>query len=162
MKVRAVEINDYSHIANIYNYYIENSNAAFPEKIVDVKFVENLHKSVLTNSFMVLDNGEKVVGFGLLKNYLPFENFSKTAYITYFIAPEHTRCGLGSLLINELTNYANDYSINNFIAVIASDNIQSINFHIKQGFQPCGTLNNVGIKKSNDLSIIYMQKHIIP
>lgn len=160
MKIRTVEINDYLSVADIYNYYVKNSNAAFPEKDIDVKFVESLHSSTLTNSFLVLDNGEKVIGFGLLKRFLPIENFSRTAAITYFISPEYTRCGLGSLLMNELVDYANDYKIDNFIAAIASDNIQSINFHKKQGFQLCGILNNVGFKNNNDFSIVYMQKHI--
>ena len=115
------------------SYYVKNSNAAFPEETIDVEFVESLHKSVLTNSFLVLDNGENVVGFCFLKRFLPIKNFDRTAVITYFISPEHTRCGLGSLLINELIHYANDYDIDNFIAIIASDNIQSINFHKKTG-----------------------------
>lgn len=34
-----------------------------------------------------------------------------------------------------------------FIAEIVSDNIQSINFHKKQGFQQCGLLSNVGFKR---------------
>ncbi|MCD7971747.1 MAG: N-acetyltransferase family protein [Candidatus Azobacteroides sp.] len=160
MQVRTIESKDYSFIADIYNYYIEHSNAAFPEENIDVTFIASLHKSVLTDSFLVLDNGEKVIGFGLLKDFLPFENFSRTASITYFISPEYTRCSLGSLLLKELTNYAEEYKIDNFIAVIASDNTRSINFHKKQGFQLCGTLKNIGYKKNKDFSIIYMQKYI--
>ena len=160
MKVRNIETNDYLRIVDIYNYYIENSNAAFPEENVDVKFVESLRQSVLADSFLALDNGEAVVGFGFLRKFLPIENFNRTALISYFISPEYTRRGLGSLLMNELTDYANDRNIDNFIAVIASDNIQSINFHKKQGFQLCGTLNNVGVKKGRDLSIIYMRKSV--
>jgi len=160
MKVRNAEIGDYSCIVDIYNYYIENSSAAFPEEVIDVKFVDSLHQSVLADSFLVLDNGECVVGFGFLRKFLPIENFNRTALISYFISPEYTRRGLGSLLMNELTDYANDRNIDNFIAVIASDNIQSINFHKKQGFRLCGTLNNVGVKKGRDFSIIYMQKGV--
>jgi phosphinothricin acetyltransferase len=70
------------------------------------------------------------------------------------------RQGLGSLLINELINYANNSNIDNFIAEIASDNIQSINFHKKHGFKQCGILNDVGVKGNSDFSIIYMQKRI--
>jgi phosphinothricin acetyltransferase len=160
MKIRTIEINDYKYIVDIYNYYVKNSNAAFLEKSIDVKFVESLHNSALTNSFLVLDNGEKVIGFSLLKEFLPFENFRRTATITYFISPEYTRHGLGNLLINELIGYGNKCNIDNFIAEISSENIPSINFHKKQGFQLCGTLNNVGFKNNNDLSIIYMQKYI--
>lgn len=147
MKIRIIEKNDYPSIAEVYNYYVQNSNAAFLEESIDVKFVESLHKSALKNSFLVLDNGEKVVGFGLLKQFLVIDNFSRTATITYFISPEYTRRGLGSLLINELTRYANDNNIDNFIAEIASDNTQSIHFHRKQGFKECGTFNNVGLKR---------------
>ena len=160
MKIRTIEINDYSDVTDIYNYYIKNSNAAFLERNIDVKFVESLYDSTLANSFLVLDNEEQVVGFALLKEFLPIENFSRTASITYFISPKYTRCGFGSLFIDELTKYANEHDIDNFIAAISSDNIQSINFHKKKGFQLCGTFNNVGFKSNNNFSIVYMQKYI--
>lgn len=161
MEIRTIKTDDYLDIADIYNYYIKNSNAAFPEKNIDVEFVESLYNSTLTDSFLVLDNGEKVVGFALLREFLPIENFSRTASISYFIAPEYTKSGFGSLLINELVNYAIHHNIDNFIASIASDNNQSILFHKKHGFQLCGTFNNVGFKNNNDFSIIYMQKYIM-
>ena len=161
MEIRTIETDDYLDIADIYNYYIKNSSAAFPEKNIDVKFVESLYNSTLADSFLVLDNGEKVVGFALLREFLPIENFSRTASISYFISPEYTRSGFGSLLINELVNYAIHHNIDNFIASIASDNNQSILFHKKHGFQLCGTFNNVGFKNNNDFSIIYMQKYIM-
>ena len=160
MEIRTVETDDYLDIADIYNYYIKNSSAAFPEKSIDAGFVESLHKSTLAGSFLVLDNGEKVVGFALLREFLPIENFSRTASISYFIAPEYTRNGFGSLLINQLADYAIHHNIDNFIASIASDNHQSINFHEKHGFQLCGTLNNVGFKNNKDFSIVYMQKNM--
>ncbi|MCD7935464.1 MAG: N-acetyltransferase family protein [Tannerellaceae bacterium] len=160
MTIRPIEKSDYPDIAAIYNYYVENSNAAFLETNMDVEFVESLHKAALKNSFLVADNEEKVVGFCLLKSFLPMENFKRTATITYFISLEYTRCGVGNLFLNELLQYANDNHIDNFIAEIASDNIQSITFHKKQGFQECGTLNKVGFKKNKDLSILYMQKDI--
>jgi len=160
MKIRPVETSDYSDIADIYNYYVRNSNAAFPEKEVDVKFVESLHQSVLPGSFLVLDNSHKVVGFCCLKPFLALANFSRTASITYFIAAEYTGSGLGTQLFDKIIHYAEKNNIDNLIAVIASDNVQSIGFHRKQGFQLCGTFNHVGIKNNSDLSIIYMQKYL--
>ncbi|MCC8154610.1 MAG: hypothetical protein LIP01_10580 [Tannerellaceae bacterium] len=100
IKIRPIEKNDYSDIAGIYNYYVENSNAAFLETNIDVEFVESLHKVALKGSFLIADNGEKVIGFCLLKNFLPMENFKRTATITYFISPEYTRWGLGNLFLN--------------------------------------------------------------
>ena len=160
MKIRTIENKDYGYIVDIYNYYVQNSNAAFIDKSIDIKFVETLHKAALKNSFLVLDKGEMIVGFALLKSFLPIETFNRTATVSYFIAPEYTRQGLGSLLINRLVDYAHTSNIDNFIAEISSDNIQSINFHKKQGFQQCGLLSNVGFKNKDDFSIIYMQKHI--
>lgn len=160
MEIRTIENKDYGYIADIYNYYVQNSNAAFIEKIIDLKFVETLHEKALKKSFFVLDKGEMIIGFALLKNFLPIENFNRTATVSYFISPEYTRQGLGSLLINKLINYAKNSNIDNLIAEIASDNVQSINFHKMHGFQQCGLLSNVGFRNKKDFSIIYMQKYI--
>ncbi|MCD8262603.1 MAG: N-acetyltransferase family protein [Bacteroides sp.] len=158
IKIRRIEKKDYLDVATIYNCYVENSNAAFLEKTVDGAFVESLHQAALPNSSLVLDNGEQAVGFCLLKSFLPIESFTRTATITYFISPEYTRRGFGSLFIDELIKYANDHHIDNFIAEIASDNIQGIHFHQKQGFEVYGTLQKVGFKRNQDVSIVYMQK----
>lgn len=160
MEIRTIENKDYGYIVDIYNFYVQNSNAAFIEKSINVKFVENLHEAALQNSFLVLDQGEMIIGFALLKRFFSIETFNRTATVSYFISPEYTRQGLGSLLIDKLINYANSVGVDNFIAEINSDNIQSLNFHEKQGFRQCGFLGNVGFKNNNDFSIIYMQKSI--
>jgi L-amino acid N-acyltransferase YncA len=98
------------------------------------------------------------MGFGMLMAYNPFPTFSHTAEITYFIKPGYTGRGIGKLLLDHLIPKARDKGITCLIASISSNNVESINFHKKNGFIECGRLKEVGRKKGQTFDVLYMQK----
>jgi phosphinothricin acetyltransferase len=144
----------------IFNFYITESHAAFPDKPVPeaffIRFLE-MSKGYPALAVMAADI---VVGFSFLRPYHWAETFRRTAEITYFLRPEHTRQGLGSTLLEYLCQQAGQHGIEVIIASLSSRNLASLAFHLKNGFEICGTLRQVGKKFGQDFDVVLMQKKI--
>jgi len=142
----------------IYNHHVKYSFAAYSEKDVNVEFFINMKKEAI--SFYVLEIEKNIVGFAVLRNYLPHENFRHTGKLTYFILPKYTNQGYGTMLYNELIEDAKKNKISKLFIHLSSLNEQSYNFHKKHGFFECGRFRNIAKKYDKYFDIIWMQKNL--
>lgn len=154
--IRCFRENDSERIIEIYNYYVRSTFAAYPTEPVSLSFIDYLRKDAF--SFYVAEKDNELVGFALMKPFLPFSSFKETATITYFIDPKHTRCGLGNQFLEALESDARQRGICTILAHAASSNEESINFHRKYGFSECGRLPGVGVKFGEHFDIVWMSK----
>jgi L-amino acid N-acyltransferase YncA len=146
-------------IIDIFNYYVENSFAAYPEhKLPYEAFDHFLKMCEGYPAIVVKDNQANTLGFGMLRAYNPFPTFSQTAEITYFIKPEYAGKGIGKKILDFLIGKAREKAITSILASISSLNEGSINFHLKNGFLECGRLKGIGKKKGKIFDVVYMQK----
>lgn len=157
-RVRKANEHDAASIADVFNYFVENSFASYETRKVGSDFYAKLRTCAEEYPFYVAETGDRVVGFGFLRPYRNTEAFRRTAEITYFILPEHTRKGLGTKLLNVLEREAKKKGIRTLLANISSLNIQSIKFHRKNGFRRCGVLKKIGAKFGKDFDLVWMQK----
>lgn len=150
---------DRKPVIDIFNYYIENSFAAYPEHKVSYDFFDLLLKmSEGYPAVVIKDENREVVGFGMLRAYHPLPAFSKTAEISYFIKPEWIEKGLGKRILGHLIQKAGEKGITSILASISSLNKPSIRFHEKNGFMECGRFEKIGEKNGQAFDVIYMQK----
>jgi L-amino acid N-acyltransferase YncA len=146
-------------VIDIFNYYIANSFAAYPEQEAPYELFDHFLKmSEGYPAVTATDEHGNVLGFGMLRAYNPFPTFSKTAEITYFIKPRYTGKGIGTNILDFLIARAREKGITSIIASISSLNEGSINFHKKQGFVERGRLKEIGYKKGKSFDVVYMQK----
>ncbi len=148
-------------VMDIFNYYIENTFAAFPEnRLPNEAFPVLLNMAKGFPAFIMVDEdaGGRCAGFGFLKAYNPMPAFSHTAACTYFLHPEYTGKKIGQLLLSKLEEEAAGRGIKNLLAEISSENPGSIKFHARNGFTECGRFKNTGIKKGRNFDVIWMQK----
>lgn len=154
-----VSIEDGKAIIDIFNYYAENSFAAYPECGVPYELFKLFLDMSHEYPFLVAkDRHGKVLGFGFLHPYNNMPAFSRAAEITYFIAPEHTGEGTGSQILNRFVDWARENGITSLLASISSLNPGSIAFHKKNGFAECGRFVKIGRKKGQDFDVVWMQK----
>lgn len=146
----------------IFNHYVENSYAAYPEKKLPIEFFNFLiEKSSGYPAYAIINPiNNLVVGFCSLKPFIPFSTFKETAEISYFIEPSEVGKGAGSQALNLLEAKGREIGIRQILASISSLNEQSLNFHNKNGFRECGKFKNVILKKNIHFDIIWMQKEI--
>jgi L-amino acid N-acyltransferase YncA len=159
--IRPVKDSDQDELISIFNYYIENSYAAFFEKKMDVVFITRLRQAAAGYPFFVAETPEgKVAGFGLLHRYHPAGAFNRTAEITYFLEEQHTHHGLGTRLLEKLIENARTMGIETLLAGISSLNKASLDFHKKNGFTECGCFVRAGRKFGQDFDLVWMQKFL--
>lgn len=150
---------DRKSIIDIFNHYVENSFAAYPEtKLPYEAFDMFLQMSQDYPTAKVKDKNGRIIGFGLLRSHNSMPTFAITAEITYFIHPDHTGKGIGTKLLRLLEKEGVQKGITNILANISSLNPRSIDFHKKNGFNECGRFKNVGSKKGQIFDTVWMQK----
>jgi L-amino acid N-acyltransferase YncA len=157
--IRPITTEDREPIMDIFNYYVENSYAAYPEKRLPYEAFDvflQMAKGYPTG--VIEDHDGTIVGFGMLRNHNPIPAFLQTAEVTYFIHHEHTGKGFGKMLLANLEKEGRAKGIKNIIANISSLNPRSIEFHIKNGFIECGRFKRVGKKNGRDFDTVWMQK----
>ena len=154
-----MSLGDRNAVIDIFNYYIENSFAAYPEKTVTYEFYEILLK--MCHGFpngVIRNESGTVVGFGMLRPYNPISTFSTTAEITYFIKQKHTGLGLGTAILEYLINEGKKRGIKSILASVSSLNDSSMRFHTRHGFVECGRFRNIGLKHEKVFDVVYFQK----
>lgn len=148
-----------TEVIDIFNYYVVNSFAAYPEQKLPYEFFDHFLK--MCEGYPALtatDEQGNILGFGMLRAYNPFPTFSKTAEITYFVKPGYTGKGIGKRILDSLLAEAREQGLTSVLASISSLNEGSIAFHRKNGFVEGGRLREVGNKKGKTFDVVYMQK----
>jgi L-amino acid N-acyltransferase YncA len=87
IKMRIVPLtkSNQTEVMDIFNYYIENSFAAYPENKLPYEFFETfLRICEGYPSLIAEDDKGNVLGFGMLRAFNPFSAFSQTiVFLTY-------------------------------------------------------------------------------
>jgi L-amino acid N-acyltransferase YncA len=156
--IRDATEEDREDVIGIFNYYVENGFAAYPEQAVPPGFFSLLAHDAI--SFIAADNGEGVIGFAILRPFLPFPVFDRTALVTYYVADGHTGQGTGTLLLNRLVRNAQSRGIRVLLANISSRNPGSLAFHRAHGFREVGRFEGAAIKKGQNFDLVWMQRDI--
>jgi phosphinothricin acetyltransferase len=157
-RVRLIRESDWPAVVDIFNYFVRESYAAYPEKEVSVDRFRTLIRSV--HVFVVLQIGTDIVGFGFLKPYREEDNFSHSGMVAYFILPHYTGMGLGERILQRLIREAKKRGITNLVAHISSKNTQSLRFHARHGFEEVGRLKEIGTKFNTAFDIVWVQKFL--
>ncbi|WP_206633455.1 GNAT family N-acetyltransferase [Methanoculleus taiwanensis] len=159
--MRPIEAGDQKAVIDLFNYYVENTFAAYPEQTVPYEFFD-FFLAIAKDypSVAVEDADGRLLGFGMLRPHSPIPAFAHTAEITYFIDPALTGKGLGSRMLGHLAQDGAKKGITCILAGISSRNAGSIRFHEKNGFTECGRFRNVGRKGGVAFDVVWMQKEI--
>ncbi len=148
-------------VIDIFNYFIENSFAAYPERVLSYDAFD--HFRILSTGcprVVVKAPTGQIIGFAFLQHYHPASSLKKTAMITYFILPEHTRNGLGEKILERFISEAKSQGIVYILASISSLNQESIHFHLKNGFSECGRFVGIGEKFGKTFDMVWMQRQL--
>ena len=151
---------DAREVIDIFNHYVKNTFAAYPEEAVPYQSFKLLRRMAEGYPFPVARDEKAVLGFAMLRPHSPFAAFSGTAEVSCFVAPEQTGKGIGSQLYHRLLHEGKEKGLRTILAGISSLNPKSLAFHERQGFVQCGRFLNVGRKWGKDFDLVWMQKTI--
>lgn len=160
VSIRKARTDDRNAITAIFNHHVEHGFAAYPEQPVDSTFYDFMKNQIHGDAFLVLEVSGSIAGFAFLKRYHAYPAFDRVAEVGYFLQPEYTRMGMGSLALHRLEQEAGAMGIDTLLANISSLNPPSLSFHAKHGFHECGRFGKISRKFGLDVDIVWMQKFI--
>ena len=148
-------------VIDVFNYFVTNSYAAYTDEIVGYEFFDVFSRMAHGYpSVVVKDDGGEIVGFAFMSAFHFAQSFGKTAGISYFILPSHTRQGVGKAILDRFEEQAKEMGVESLLANISSLNPDSLSFHEKNGFEECGRFRDVGTKFGKNFDMIWMQKRL--
>lgn len=156
--IRAVEERDWPAVTAVFNHFVTETFAAYPDEPVAGDFFKTRHLDSPGFPFLVAESGGEVVGFAYLSQFHPVPTMKRSATLTYFIHPDCTGAGLGSRFLDLLIEEGRHLGITTFLAHISSANEGSIRFHLRHGFSECGRFLKVGEKAGREFDMVWMQR----
>ncbi len=154
--LREADLCDAAGIVGLVNYYAATSFAAFSSVPVPIGFYAELREGAY--ACYVLEENDRVVGFGCVRPLLQFPAFRAAVLLSYFIAPGYTDRGLGTRLLDRLAADARALGCTVLVVNVSSRNEPSLRFHAKRGFVEVGRLGDVGTKFGMPFDLVWLQR----
>lgn len=160
IKIRKYQNEDCTIILDIINDQILNGTASydyFPRtleqqlQIFDDKIKKGFPVIVAT-----LNN--EVVGFGYYSEFRFREAYKFTVEHSVYAHKNAIGKGIGHTLLSKLIELAKEQGLHTMIGVIDSENVNSIDFHKKYGFEQVGFIKESGYKFNRWLHSVIVQK----
>lgn len=150
IQIRKAVKEDLKALLDIYNYEVLNGVATLDihPKTMD-EWLEwfDKHKDVHHPLYVAI-NGANVMGYVSLSPYREKEAFDSTVELSVYISPDYRNKGVATALMEFIIDYAKkESSIHNVVSVITAGNDASTKLHAKFGFEFCGKIPQVGVKK---------------
>ena len=112
--------------------------------------------------YAVAEAGDEIVGFGYVGPFRERRAFRHTVEDSIYLHPDKRGLGIGSLLLNALIERSTAQGFTQMLALIGdSDNRASVALHAKFGFEPTGTMRQVGFKFDRRLDVVIMQRRLV-
>jgi L-amino acid N-acyltransferase len=149
---------DLSAINEIYNFYVLHSTCTYQEQPEPLSGRRDWFRDHGREHPVIVAECEgRVVGWGSLSPYHKRSAYRYTVENSVYVHHEWHRCGIGSLLLEDLIRRARALGCRAIMALIDADQTQSVRLHAKFGFESVGHLKQVGFKFDRWLDVIYME-----
>ena len=161
MEIRIGKLADVSSITDIFNYYIEHSNARFEESPLSLdnrlEWFSQFKPDSRHQIYVAIDNG-KLIGFACSQPYRAMAAFDETAEVTVYLAPFIQGKGVGSKLYEKLFSAIQAHGVHRVLSGVALPNEASIALHKRFGFREVGVFNEYAKKNGEYISSMWLEK----
>lgn len=161
MEIRTGKLADVSSITDIFNYYIEHSNARFEESPLSLdnrlKWFSQFKPDSRHQIYVASDNG-KLIGFACSQPYRAMAAFDETVEVTVYLAPFIQGKGVGSKLYEKLFSAIQAHGVHRVLSGVALPNEASIALHKRFGFREVGVFNEYAKKNGEYISSMWLEK----
>jgi len=158
--IRNVKLSDAERIAQIYNYYIENTVITFEENPVVEETVRQRIEDIRTKGYpyLVCEEKGQLIGYAYLDTWRSRPAYYITLETSIYVDSQHTGKGWGAKLYEDLIEKASGMNIHSLIGGISLPNDCSRKLHEKFGFQLIGNFKEAGIKFNKLIDVEFWQK----
>ena len=154
--IRTAEERDIKALTEIYNHEVLNSTATFDiAPKTEEERLAWLHRHNRGNHpLIVAEEQGRIAGYASLSCYRDMQAYAGTVELSVYVHRQSRGRGVGEALCRHIIDMAKKDGVTvTVVSVITSGNQASIALHKKLGFEFCGEIKNVGVKKGRLLSI---------
>jgi len=157
---------DLPSIADHYAHEVREGVATFDTSIPDwsywhQKFLESERQTYPIWVARDLHSGGAVVGWAGVSRFDPKLAYERCAEFSFYVLGPYQGKGVGRVLFSHaLTNLKKHATIQTLVSRIALQQEASLHLHRSMGFKHIGTLEDVGFKLGNALSVALYQYHL--
>lgn len=157
--LRDAERSDALQIANIYNYYIENTVITFEEQLVSALDIQERIEKIQQagHIWLVAEIDEKIVGYAYSAPWRDRSAYRFASEVSVYLSNNSQGNGVGSLLYQSLFERLKSTEIKILIGGITLPNEASVALHEKFGLEKVAHFRDVGFKFDQWLDVGYWQ-----
>jgi len=157
--IRPLEETDLEAVTEIYNDVLNNSTAIFRDTPATVQERAEWWKAQCGKGYPVIvaEAEGRVVGFSSFGDFRAWPGYRFTVEGTIHLSSDARRKGIGTLLLQDLISKARSLGKHMLIAGVDADNIASLTFLKRMGFEQTAHMREVGYKFGRFLDLILLQ-----
>ena len=157
--IREAVIEDIPSILKIVNHAIIHTTSNYNYEIQSLagqtKWFED--KKAKNFPIIVAVSKNEVIGFGTYGTFREKIGYQFTVEHSVYVVENYIGKGVGKLLLKALIELAKSQNIHVMIGAIDAENLSSIAFHEKFGFEVVGNIRQVAFKFDRWLDLVLMQ-----
>ena len=159
MDVRPAQTSDAPQIAEIYNYYIENSHATFETELIDTaEMLRRMEDGWAAGyPFLVCEDNNALVGYAYGRRYRPRFAYLHSIEISVYVKHGSEGNSVGTLLYEQLISEIRQKDFHAVIGGISLPNDASVRLHEKFGFEKVAHFREVGHKFNRWIDVGYWE-----
>jgi phosphinothricin acetyltransferase len=164
MQIRDSIATDVESITAIYNEILNTSTAIYQDKPVTVENRLRWWQSRRDQGYPVLVATEQdaVLGFASFGDFRSSPGYQYTVEHTIHLSPSWRGRGIGTQMMSELISRARLAEKHVMVGGVDADNLASLRFHERLGFERVAHFHEVGHKFGRFLDLIFLQYWLTP
>ncbi len=164
MTVRDAVERDLPAILEIYNDIIATSTAVYRDAPATLEDRLTWWRAKLKPGYptLVADDDGPVIGFATFGDFRLAPGYRFTVEHTVHVHRDHRGRGIGTALMGPLIAAAESLGKHVMIAGVDAENVGSIAFHERLGFERVAHFRQVGFKFDRWLDLVFLQRFLTP
>ena len=158
MNIRKANLEDAAQIADVYNYYVQNTHHTFETDPLSAEEMQRRIEEVTDNfPFLVSEDEGVIVGYAYATQFKLRQAYEYAAEVSIYVKNAAKKKGIGSLLYLQLFDELRESDVHAIIAGISLPNDASIRFHERLGFKKVAHFREVGYKLGRWIDVGYWE-----
>ena len=158
MNIRPVKLEDAEGIAEVYNYYIQNTHHTFEtEPLSGDEMRKRIAETIENYPYLVAEEDDEIIGYAYAAQFRLRQAYEYSVEVSIYVKNEAKQKGIGTNLYETLFAELAETDVHIIVAGISLPNDASIKFHEKFGFTKVARFREIGYKLGRWIDVGYWQ-----
>lgn len=158
MNIRQVKLEDAAQVAEIYNYYIQNTHHTFETEPLSADEMERRIAETMEHyPFLVAEEDGAILGYAYATRFRMREAYEFSVESSIYVKNDAKQRKIGTQLYVQLFDELAETNVHAIVAGIALPNDASISFHERLGFEKVAHFKEIGYKLGRWIDVGYWE-----